>query len=240
MKKIPLSIDPNPVVEATVELKFQSSLPRGAVFGVLYTKFQQKYPISTALPILNIPEDVRASDPSFNFQALYKLSNDKYDLQIGNDVISIHSNKGYVGWNNFSTELDMFFETLTGSGVIQSPVSLVIRYLNFFPDMDIFPDIDVEVRMANSAFVSPNLLIRSEKEVEGLTEVLQITNNATLLSGPNTSFTGSLMDISVFENKVEGLNNFKETVEKLHTREKRIFFNLLKTRFVENLNPVYP
>jgi len=58
--KIPKKIDPCPIVEAIVEIRFDSNLPGDAIFGVIYNQFKEDYPKFTKLPILQLPEAIRS------------------------------------------------------------------------------------------------------------------------------------------------------------------------------------
>jgi uncharacterized protein (TIGR04255 family) len=239
MKRIPLQISPNPVVEATLELKFESAVPVGTIFGIIYSKFQATYPQTSPLPILNVPEEIRAADPNFRHQVLYKLSNAVYDIQVGNDVIAIHSNKGYVGWNAFYEEISKFFAAIVESKVVKKPLSLTIRYVNFF-NIDIFPEIDFELRLFNKNHKSPNLTIRSERLENGLIEILHVSNAANMQIAPNDFRPGSLVDIAVIDNNIDNVfADYPEIANCIHTREKNLFFGLFKNKFIESLSPVY-
>ena len=60
--KIPKKITSCPLVETIVELRFESSLPPDAIFGVIYQKLKSDYPKVDKLPILQIPEEIRFKD----------------------------------------------------------------------------------------------------------------------------------------------------------------------------------
>jgi uncharacterized protein (TIGR04255 family) len=103
--KIPKRINPCPIIEAIVEIRFESGMPPDAVFGVLYNEFKSAYKKVEKLPILQLPEIVRAKDINLRFQPHYKLIQDDFLLQIGPSVLSIVNVNEYVGWNNFSSRI---------------------------------------------------------------------------------------------------------------------------------------
>ncbi|MEW6602636.1 MAG: TIGR04255 family protein, partial [Nitrospirota bacterium] len=105
--KIPVKITPCPIVEAIVEIKFDYDvdLDPDAIFGIVYKELHEKFPQTTKLPILQLPDAVRLRDPNLISQPHYKLSNEKFLFQIGPRVMSLNNVKGYVGWTIFYKEL---------------------------------------------------------------------------------------------------------------------------------------
>ena len=55
MNKLPIKISPCPIIEAAVELKFSSDLPKGAVFGVLYNSLKDRFGNVEQLPTSMLP-----------------------------------------------------------------------------------------------------------------------------------------------------------------------------------------
>ncbi len=48
----------------------------------IYNELQKDYPKVDNLPILQLPDAVRASDPNFKFKPHYKLSDKNFIIQI--------------------------------------------------------------------------------------------------------------------------------------------------------------
>jgi uncharacterized protein (TIGR04255 family) len=69
MDKLPIKISPCPIMEATVELKFSSDLPKGAVFGVLYNSLKDTFGKVEQLPTAMLPIEVIESDPNLKYKA---------------------------------------------------------------------------------------------------------------------------------------------------------------------------
>ncbi|MFH2124995.1 MAG: TIGR04255 family protein, partial [Pseudomonadota bacterium] len=66
---LPKKITPCPLLEAVSEIRFSSKIEGAAVFGMLYEKLKSDYPGDVKkLPILQLPEQVRASEPSLKFK----------------------------------------------------------------------------------------------------------------------------------------------------------------------------
>ncbi|MCE2887858.1 MAG: TIGR04255 family protein, partial [Pseudanabaena sp.] len=78
MQSIPKKITPCPILQAVVELRFETVLPSDAVFGILYSLLSSQYNTFEKLPILQIPEILRSQDPNLRYQPAYKLIDDNF------------------------------------------------------------------------------------------------------------------------------------------------------------------
>ncbi len=65
MNKLPIKIFPCPIIEATIELKFSSNLPKGAVFGLIYQVVKDKFAKVERLPTAMLPTEIIENDPNF-------------------------------------------------------------------------------------------------------------------------------------------------------------------------------
>ena len=102
-KRIPLSIDPCPILEAIVELRYESNGPEEASFGLIYGQIKSEFGQDvTHLPILQLPEQIRAGNAQLKHQAHYSLQGDGYQLRIGPHVLAFIQNSPYNGWKSFS------------------------------------------------------------------------------------------------------------------------------------------
>ena len=108
MVNLPKKIAPCPIVEAILEIRFNSSLPEDAIFGVLYNQFKDEYPKFEQLPILQLPAAVRSQDPNLRYSQHYKTMQDHFVLQVGPRSFSISNVETYVGWETFSKK-DIYY-----------------------------------------------------------------------------------------------------------------------------------
>ena len=91
-KRMPLRLEKCPLVDALIEIRFESSIIGSAIFGIIYNLIRNDYkgPV-TNLPILQVPEQIRKNDPNLKFKPLYRIEAEKYIIQIGDDVLCISS-----------------------------------------------------------------------------------------------------------------------------------------------------
>ena len=237
--KIPQRINPCPIVEAIVEVRFETDMPADAVFGIVYPAFKDQYAELEKLPILQLPEDIRLKDPSLINNPYYKMKSERFILQIGPKVISIISPKEYIGWKLFSEKIKETFSIVQKLDFIKDIKRFGMRYIDFF-EFDIFNNINLQINLDESPLKSMQTFIRTEIRCEKFTSTLQIANQASI-PFDDLMKTGSIIDIDTFlENvKMSSIEEISELIEPAHYEEKKMFFNLLKPDFLKTLNPEY-
>lgn len=236
---LPKSINPCPIIDAVIEIRFEVNLFSNAVFGIIYKEFQSEYPEVEKLPILQIPEQVRDNDPNFKYKPHYKIYNSNYAVQIGSDVISFCSKIPYKGWVDFSKNAFTFLEKLFGLKIITKINRLGLRYVNFF-NSDIYNKTNLQLIISDENVISKNLTIRTEILKNDFVNLVLFANNVQILiEGINS--TGSIIDIDTFKefNDNNFIQNYQNEIVQAHKIEKEIFFSLLNSKFLTTLNPVY-
>jgi uncharacterized protein (TIGR04255 family) len=233
--KLPKAINPCPILDALFEIRFTSKTHPSAIFGMIFNVLQADFPKVENLPILQLPEVVRATDPNFRFKPHYRISNNRFVTQIGPDVLTISSFPKYAGWDEFSKQIFRVLDKIENIGIIDSVIRIGIRYISFFEN-DIFKDIDLRICIGDNDIAYKNTIIRTEIEQEPFKSSLQIANNAS-----NNNKLGSIIDIDTFteSNLKDFFSNKEVLISGGHHKEKELFFSLLKEGFLKTLNPIY-
>lgn len=226
--KLPRKIEPCPIVDALLNLRFKSSINKNAVFGVIYKELIKDFPNVEDLPILQLPENIRTSDSSLKYKPYYRVSNRDFVIQIGPNVITVGSYPKYKGWTEFSKVIFDILKKLDETGVVKKVERVGLRYINFF-DVDIFNNIDLEVNIRDESIPYENTIIKTEIKKEEFINSLQIANNVKI-----NKKSGSVIDIDTYtENNLDDFfENKKKIINSAHTIEKTMFFDLLKQEFL--------
>lgn len=235
--QIPQKISPCPIIEAVVEIRFESEMPSDAVFGVLYNDFKSEYKKVEKLPILQFPEFVRTKDASLKFQPLYKLIRDNFILQLGPNVLAIANVDQYVGWQVFSQKILDTLLRIKHLGIAEKAVRLGIRYINYF-ELDIYENIKLKFTLSDEPFTAEQITFRSKLSLGKFKANLNILNNGSI-SRNNISDLGSVIDIDTYNEDEIDFSDIASLIEDGHLEEKKLFFGLLKDEFLHQLNPEY-
>lgn len=242
---LPVSLKNCPIVDAVVEIRFTTEIVAPAVFGMAYTVLKKDYPKYQKLPILELPEQIRAMDSNFKGKPHYKLmeaGSGKSFIQIGPDVISISPTMPYAGWKIFSNAAFEVMEKLIKAGLILGVERIGIRYTNFFEGMDIFKKVNLSVTYNNNPIDFKNTILRTEIEDSGFLNTLQVTNNASRRKENRLASKGSLIDVDTFKmykNEILSISNLTQEINDGHNIEKKIFWNLLGEELKSELQPTY-
>jgi len=239
--EIPKKIDSCPIVDSVVELRFSSSIYPNAVFGLIFNSLKIDFPRVEKLPILQIPEQLRDTDPNFKYKAQYHLiSEDGYSVQIGPDVLVMGAPIPYQGWNNYFDKIKLVIQKVFQIDIIEEVNRLGVRFINFF-ELDIFKKINLDITINNEEHKPKNTLLRTEIEMRGFLNTLNIANNAKQAISQNSKRSGSIIDIDTYKeyNNKNFMEIYESEIQNAHNVEKEIFFNLLKKDYLESLNPKY-
>src|SRR5690625_2226477 len=178
MMEFPKSISPCPIIDALVELRFSTNINPNAVFGILYSVLKENFNKVDNLPILQLPEAVRAADPNLKYKPHYKFSEDKFVVQVGPRVVSLSSSPDYSGWDAFSKFIIGILENIEKTSVIDKIERVGLRYINFFEDQDIYKNIKVDLSINSAPISFRNTVLRTEIAHDKFNSTLQIANRS--------------------------------------------------------------
>lgn len=243
MNKLPKLLRDCPLIDALIEIRFETTLNPSVVFAVVYALLREEFkgPVIN-LPLLQIPEQVRLLDPNLKYKPLYRIDGDGIILQIGPDVICVSSQKPYVGWDRLSGVCVNIINKMISGGVITGVTRLGHRYVNFF-EKNITEELAVTFGVLDG-YELRGKLIRYDLVDGNFTNVMQFSDTAEYkmpLSGQIQR--GSLIDIDTsrdygFDKKFF-INHMREELDLSHMSEKKLFYAMLKERFIQSLNPEY-
>ncbi len=83
---LPIKIDPCLIIDALVEIRFSTKIHPNAVFGLLCNALQTDFEKVENLPILQLPDSVRSSDPNLQFKPHYRITSKDLNSEYVNIV----------------------------------------------------------------------------------------------------------------------------------------------------------
>lgn len=243
----PISIDPCPLIDALVEVRFDPAVQPEAVFGILLTKLSHKFPKVVPLQPAILPEEMRKLNPALFFQPQFRLEGEKFAALIGPNVFAVAMLGQYPGWKVLSNEFRQTLRVVHESQVIKTTSRFALHYVNYF-DRNILPQLTLSVTIDAEPVNGESTVFKTILQGDGYRLQLQVvtdlkvsTNNPSLGVDPNV--LGSLIDIDCFidyptvgEDFLGSLGSFMESA---HAAEKKLFFDLLADEFLKTLNPKY-
>lgn len=245
--KLPIRTEKCSIIDALIEIRFETSLFPNAVFGLIYDVLREDYPDKVEkLPILQLPEQLREQDPGLKFKPHYKIENARFIVQIGPDVLTVSSKTPYPGWDVFESQVFYILEKVIKKGIVTKVTRLGHRYINFLLG-DILPGLNIEFSVCNSLYSTSETTIRTEIRDGEFINTLQLSNSVTL-EKDNELMHGSIIDIDTYrsfkdlsftDSYEEYIDAYKGNINIAHKTGKRLFFSLLKEDLLDSLNPIY-
>lgn len=237
MNNLPRKISPCPIIEAVFEMRFESELPDDAIFGVIYSVFRDRYSKVEQLPILQLPQIVRAQDPNLIYAPHYRLSKENNVIQIGPKIFSLANVGEYMGWDSFSKLIDDTYSKVKETGVMSSINRVALRYINIFEEINILDKADFRASIGAKPLSDEKINFSAEISAEKSVSQLKIINSAeAVISGRKVN--GSIIDIDSSVNLID-FDDFSSAVQYSHMEEKKLFYKVLGEHFTNTLNPEY-
>lgn len=239
-RDLPRRINPDAIVEALIEIRFELSTLPEVFLGQLLSSPALAGLRPVRLPQADIPSAAKESEPSFKYQPSYQLEGENELLRVGSNVLSIHQLPPYCGWEKFAQRASSILrECWEGCGS-PSLTQCGLRYINALrsdahrvrsiDDLNLVVSVggealvDVTVSYIDTQQKGTKALVRvaSEKHVKG-----ELPTNTTFVVDVdvNTEDTSNLQDLT-------SLLGWLETA---HLLKNRLFFDLLPDRIVEEL-----
>ncbi len=238
--RLPIKIDPCPIVEAILELRFVTSESWRTLPGLLFARIRERYPEQKDLPLARVDEEIRRLDPAFTYQPLIQFFGSDFLIQFGPRVVGLATKpNAYPGWAAVEEEIVWLLDILRGLEFIREGERLGVRYINFFA-FDVFDKLLLEISAAGKRLGKGELSIATVLRHSPFTARLQAANSAILGTG-NDAKIGSVVDLDVWLGSLdfEIFQNSLARFQEAHEFEKQIFFGLLTPEFLHTLNPVY-
>src|SRR5262249_16099385 len=130
--RLPVKIDPCPIVEAILEVRFITSESWRTLPGCLFTHIPTRYPHQKELPLAQMPQEMLRQQTSLPYQPLVQFLGDHFSIQFGPLVVSLATKANhYPGWQAVEDELKWLLHQLQQIRFVAEGERLGVRYINF-------------------------------------------------------------------------------------------------------------
>ena len=239
-ERLPLRISPCPIVEAIFEVRFGSTEPWATLPGLLYARIRERYPEQVSLPLMQVPEQIRAQDPALQNLPLLRFKSEPFLVQLGPKTVSLVTKQNsYPGWPAVRTELVWLLEQIQAAGFVLEIERLGVRYIDFFGG-DLFPNLRLDVHVDGQPLTGTQKDLTTVFRFARISARLNVTNGAIVAAAAGMQ-AGSVLDVDAWVGPQDA-GRFEQALEQfaeLHETTKRLFFALLKPDYLAQLNPVY-
>ena len=239
-ERLPVRVEPCPIVEAIFEARFVGPQPCATMPGLLFAQVREKYPDQKTLPVAQLPEELRRQNTALLHLPLIQFLGERFLIQLGPRVVSLATKpNAYPGWKAIEQELGWMLDRLRAAGFVGETERLSARYIDFFGG-DVFTALRLGLQIHDQPLQGLQTDLATVLRRGALTVRLNVTNGAIVATkeGPKP---GSVLDMDawfgpmhadLFDN---GLTRFAEA----HQVIKGLFFGLLTPDTLAKLKPIY-
>lgn len=236
-QKLPIKISPKRLKDTIVEIRYQPNIPFEYRLGFFYKILtQNQFKVFTP----HTPNFSEAgSSPFIRFESPKNIfSNNVLHVHLENERVVFNSNGEYSGWNVFSSHIENCLQSFLSEGLIMNIHRVGLRFISEFEDVQIFDQLKWQFDFPWEECTTVNTSFRTEWVDETDFVTVNLLNN---VQRDTSSF--SLMDVDIRHeadsNSVTHTDAIMNMLNRLHSKEKLVFFGLMKDEFLQSLNPTY-
>lgn len=245
VSKLPTKIEKNVLLNATIEVRFDSDIYAEMIVWPLYEKIKDDYEKPQMFPVAQIPREVRKQNPNLDNVVLYAINKEDNTVSIGcgDGVLNITLlNFSYETWDELYGQFKSIFEKLEDTILNINRVS--VRYINVIDKEYVYPDnFTFNFIVRDETLLNMPLMSVFEFDIDGKRAKVNISNKAQykcLESGEQKTRNDVLIiDIDVIDKKDILNGELGKATKDCHTSLKKIFFGLCSEKFInDDLRPV--
>ena len=232
---LPNQLIPSPVLTSTVELRFKTSVDKAKILPLMFESF---YKTLSDFSETGIPSELKEGNEVLKYYPDYILKNDEFALSFSDKALSFENINGYRLWNNYFSFIKDSLSKIYNLNIFDCVERIGIRYSSFFEmnDNKIEDIFNYVPKLALDDYKGDFFSFSTNLFIDDYRLLIQLNNNHIALKNGN-EVKGVLVDIDAsYTTETGNLNSFDnicEIVNDLHSKEKDLFFALIKRSFLE-------
>lgn len=243
--KLPIKISPDHIKQSIVEISYESDIPYEILLGIIFQSLDKSYNY-TSYPLQS--NEVLKNEIYLNIGVQNLFFTSKIKFQIYPHSILFNCVESYIGWDEYKAEIVRALEQISIIKEINKFTRVGIRYISEYPEIEITKCTKFDFTFGIPEIKSDTYSFRSEFLWEDINVVLNLQHlvpKRTVANSQNENVIVvkpiSTIDINVISEglQIDNLDDLLKVIERNHSKEKEVFFNLLNTEYLASLTPVY-
>ncbi len=245
--KLPTKLGKEPLIDVVCGVSFDCDISAETLLpGLLLPKLVGQQSKFETLPIAQLPQLVRDSDPNLKNAPLMRiLIGEKFTVLIGSQWLGVGCQMPYAGWSEFNEMIKTVFEVLKDLPSVKEITRHSLKYADFIKSQgsaESLSRFNLQIKIANRILSDQLTHLRTEIIEHPFLHATTIMYPATA-SDEGTLIDGALVDVDTHRIESFTVNDFlkqlPELLDQIHAANKTFFFDLLSEAGLKELEPVY-
>jgi uncharacterized protein (TIGR04255 family) len=245
--QLPKKITPDSIINAVVEVKYESKVPFELLIGLLFPVFDDSYTY-TAKPLKNPSALIinPMQELAMNLGGQSLLYNDKISIRLLPSAFVFSCLGKYIGWDLFRAEIEKVLKIIGNTGYVIKWNRLGLRYITEYLKTDLKDCTKFSFTFGFPEVQSLSTTFHNEFEYKGAKVIMNLNNKIPTVRQQEINKTlevvpSSIIDVDVIKDplSLEKVEEIMDVMEEVHTYEKEVFFTLLTEDFLKTLHPEY-
>ncbi|MCH7396506.1 TIGR04255 family protein [Belliella sp. DSM 107340] len=237
--KLPSKISPDRIKDSIIEVRYSSKLPFDILLGIFFESLDDDYTYANR-PNLHSTPFVLESNVKLSISGSALFFNKKIKIEFLPNIMVFNCLESYLGWEEYFDEVKKVLVQINNTKRIESYLRIGLRYISEYPNMDIHDITKFSFSFGMPKIQSENFIFRSEFFENNFIIVLNLANNLNLIGSDNIVSKISNIDIDVIRDvNISDLDELLQIISNAHSEEKKVFFDILNERFLNELKPIY-
>lgn len=245
MKKQPIRLSKDPILEAIAELRFQPTVSAAGdlIPGMIFPEIKDIFPKIERLPLAEFPPQFQEADINLRYGATQRLTGTNFVLQLGSHVAAIACARPYVGWGKFSELILQILKALHKTGMVKQVERFSVKYVNLLEAKDKesqYALLNLKASLAQYDLTKHLSNFRTEIVMDGLINIVEITPEIQAMVPQGKDARGLMLAIDSIHNiGNEFWKDQSSVINNAHKSEKAIFYDLLTEKAIESFGPIW-
>lgn len=246
--RLPTKLGKEPLVEAIFEIRFEEPSSGSEILpGFLYSRLEGEKEIQR-LPPAELPKPIRDTSPELRYSPIVRIERDKYIITLGDRVLTLSCKLPYVGWKDgFRQEISATLRLISELNLIKTVERYSIKYVNIIPAETVqeqLSKLNITIEIGNGQVSPSSLVLKMESVRDSVIYLLSFVAGATAQLSDGRTLTGMVIDIDSIinvdrEDFHTWLRNAESAIDTLRIKNKEVFFSLLTTEALTEMEPDY-
>jgi uncharacterized protein (TIGR04255 family) len=247
-KPLPKKLGKEPLIDVVCGVNFDSDIPAETLLpGLLLPKLSGKHSKFETLPVAQLPQMVRDSDPNLKNSPLMRIVIDEqFTVLIGSKWLGVGCQMPYAGWTAFKEMIQTVFKVLEDMPSVNCIERHSLKYVDFIQsrgDAKSLSLFNMNIEIASRKLSNQATQLRTEIVEPPFLHAATIISPATATQPNGEAVDGSLVDVDTHRIERFSIDEFLKQLPTLldgiHIANKAFFFDLLSEDGLIELDPQY-